>query len=92
MTVAQTNELSIENVKSQLRQFILKELLMGRVASLADDDELLLSGLVDSLGAVRLITFIETELNAKIPPEDVIIENFQSVDAMAAYLAGRAHS
>ena len=86
MTIAEFSKLDIVAVKSRLRQFIQQDLLMGRAPTLADDEELLLSGLVDSLGAVRLITFIETDLGVKIPAEDVIIENFQMIDAMAAYL------
>lgn len=77
------------NLKDALRQFILKDLLVGREAAIGDDDELLLSGLVDSLGAVRLISFIETELNIHVPPEDVIIEHFQTINAMADYLRQR---
>ncbi|MBI5302112.1 MAG: acyl carrier protein [Chloroflexi bacterium] len=77
------------DVKESLRQFILGELLLGRAIELRDDDDLLLSGLVDSLGAVRMIAFIETEFKTTIPPEDVVIENFQTLDAMAEYLSKR---
>jgi acyl carrier protein len=74
---------------SRLRAFIEGELLMGR-ARIDDDEELLLSGLIDSLGAVRLIGFIETELSVHVPPEDVIIENFQSLSAMREYIRQHA--
>ena len=87
MTIAEVPKLNIETIKSRLKQFIQQELLAGRAPALGDDDELLLSGLVDSLGAVRLITHIETDLGVKIPAEDVIIENFQTINAMASYLA-----
>jgi acyl carrier protein len=76
-------------VKDALRQFITTQLLMQPNMALGDDEELLLSGLVDSLGAVRLINFVESDLRVQVPPEDVVIEHFQSINAIAAYLSQR---
>lgn len=50
------------------------------------DDDLLGSGILDSLGMMRFILFIENEFSIKVPPEDMTIENFMSVDTIAAYL------
>jgi acyl carrier protein len=78
-----------DELMRRLRAFIEGELLMGR-ATIADDEELLLSGLIDSLGAVRLINFIESDLGAHVPPEDVVIENFQTLSAMHDYIRKHA--
>lgn len=75
--------------KDALRQFITTQLLMQPGLRLDDDEELLLSGLVDSLGAVRLINFVESDLHVQVPPEDVVIEHFQSINAIVAYLYQR---
>ncbi|MGQ0603040.1 MAG: acyl carrier protein [Anaerolineales bacterium] len=77
------------NLKDVLRRYIRDDLLMGQNLVVNDDDDLLLSGLVDSLGVVRLVTFIETEFNTVVPPEDVVLENFQTLNAMAEYLHRR---
>jgi acyl carrier protein len=70
-----------------IRDFILHELLNGEQADeLEFDTNLLVSGLVDSLGMVRLIAHLEEKLSVKIPPEDVTIENFISINVMADYL------
>lgn len=78
-----------DEVMRRLRAFIEGELLMGR-ATITDDEELLLSGLIDSLGAVRLINFIEGDLGTHVPPEDVVIENFQTLSAMRDYICSHA--
>ena len=52
-------------------------------------DDLLGSGIIDSMGFMRLVMFIETEMGTKIPPEDMTIENFMTVDSITAYLNGR---
>ena len=78
------------STKETLKQYMTQEILNGHgKVDLKDDDELLLSGLIDSLGVVRLIAFIEEHLGLHVPPEDVIIENFQSLQAMSDYLETR---
>ncbi len=54
------------------------------------DDDLLGSGLVDSLGMMKLISFIEKEFELKIPAEDMVIENFMTVSCISTYLKSRA--
>lgn len=77
-------------LKQQLRDFIVTELLNGSyTGTLADDQDLLISGLVDSLGVVRMINFIEQAMEVTIPPEDVTLENFQSVEKITTYLHQR---
>lgn len=74
------------DLHTKLTQFITRDLVGKHDLNLTGDDDLLLSGLVDSLGVVRLITFIEQELHIEVPPSDVTIENFATVNAIAVYL------
>lgn len=53
------------------------------------EDDLLGEGVLDSLGMMKLILFIETEFELKVPPQDMTIENFMSIDAMTAYISKR---
>jgi len=69
----------------------LIDFISGSVA-LADDPidaetDLLLTGLVDSLGVVMIVGWIEAELGAAIDPADVVLENFQTVGQMVAFAA-----
>lgn len=54
-----------------------------------ESTDLLLTGQVDSLGVVRVVLWLETELGLEIDPLDVVLENFQSVGQMAEYLRSR---
>lgn len=49
-------------------------------------EDLLGSGILDSLGMMRLIAFIEEEFNCKILPEDMLIENFMTVEHIIDFL------
>ncbi len=51
--------------------------------------DLLLTGLVDSLGVVQIVSWMESELDIVVEPTDVVLEHFQTVDAMADFVARR---
>jgi Acyl carrier protein len=71
----------------QIRTFITEELLGGR--EIAADENLLLSGLVDSLGVMRLVAFLERRFGISIPARDLKLANFATLEAIAGYVARR---
>jgi len=48
------------------------------------DTELLMSGIIDSLGVVSLIAWLETEIDTAIDPGLVTLENFERPTAIHA--------
>lgn len=71
-----------------LKQFVTEELLSHSV-EVSEDDNLLSDGMIDSLGIVRFVGFIEETFGLEIPPEDLIIENFRTINAISDYLQRR---
>lgn len=71
-------------LKNTLCAFIGTDVLGGM--TITSDEELLLSDLMDSLGVMRLVAFMEDTWNISIPPDDVVLDTMQTVDAMAVYL------
>lgn len=57
--------------------------------SLEATDELLDSGILDSMAMIRLIAFIEETFGIKIPPEEMIIENFITVNDITDFIRGK---
>lgn len=51
--------------------------------------DLLLTGLVDSLGVILIVDWLEEELSITIDPVDVVLENFQTVGRMTDYVRQR---
>ena len=70
-------------VKETVRRFLLSSI---NVADLDDDDNLFESGLVNSLFAVQLMTFIEKTFGIEVGMEDLDIENFKSLNAAAEFV------
>ena len=56
-------------------------------ADIDDDSKLFSTGIIDSFALVSLMTFIETSTGNRIPPGDVVLENFDSVGRIMAYIS-----
>lgn len=70
-----------------LRRYIQSTLLGGKHVS--DDEELLLSGMIDSLGVMSLVSFVEQSYQIEIPFEDVTLENLATIRAILSYAKTR---
>jgi acyl carrier protein len=75
--------------KNSLMKYILDEFVRKRGGNITEDEDLLSSGLIDSLGILKLVSFIEEQFAMQIPSEDVVYENFHSIEAMSRYLTTR---
>ena len=53
------------------------------VDSLQDDQDIFASGLVNSLFAMELVLFVEAEFSIKIENEDLHMDSFRSITALA---------
>jgi len=80
------------NIKEIVREFISSSI---NFANWKDDENLFETGLVNSLFAVQLMTFIEKTFAIEVGPEDLDIENFKSLNAMTVFVLhknGQAHA
>ena len=75
-----------EDAANRIHTFIADDLLMGRGLEFLDDDALLEEGVIDSLGLLEVVTFIEAEFGISVEDTDVTLENFGSVNAISAYV------
>ena len=75
-----------ESIKSKLKNYITKQFLYDdENASLANDFGLVEQGVINSMGIAILITFLEEEFDVLFAPEDMVLENFATIDAITAY-------
>lgn len=81
------------NVKSALEKYIVDEIMMANDDTKIDPDESLISnGTLDSLGLLRLIAFIEEQFDVEVEDGEVVPDNFQSLNVMESFLAGKLGS
>jgi methoxymalonate biosynthesis acyl carrier protein len=76
----------VNGIRETVRGFISSSI---DIARFDDDDNLFELGIVNSLFAVQLMTFIEKTYALEVGMDDLDIENFKSVNATAAFVAGK---
>ena len=70
----------------KIKAYILSDVASNEILSISEDDDLLGSGIIDSMGIMKLVAFIENEADIKIPPGEIVIENFMNLNAIEQYL------
>lgn len=73
-----------------IRDHIVKEFLYDKPGIVLDDDfHLIQEGVVDSLGIMRLVGFLEETFAIQVRPEDVVVDNFGTIKAIEAFVDGK---
>lgn len=72
----------------ELEKYIIDELRYSdhKEESIDSAENLLHSGTIDSLGILKLTGFMESAFGIKISDEDIIPENFQSINCMQRFI------
>lgn len=67
--------------------FLEKQIVAEGRYQIDKKDNLLEDGIVDSMGMMRLVLYVEEKFNIRIPPEDMSFENFMNVEHIVSYLS-----
>ena len=80
----------MKDIEQTIKEYIVKEFMFDRPTTVLDNDlSLIEEGIIDSLGIFLLIAFIEDQFKIKIRPEDVVMDNFESVNAIKRLISPR---
>jgi acyl carrier protein len=81
---------SMSEITDTLERFIVTEVAAGRgVRSIPPEEDLIGSGIIDSLGIQDLVAFVEDRYRITVEPRDVLPANFQSLSSLEAFIASR---
>lgn len=79
------------DARTTIRTFVIERLAPAvGLSSVGDEDDLIDSGVVDSLGIFQLIAFLEERFGIKIGDEEITPENFGTVAAIDRLVASRS--
>jgi acyl carrier protein len=73
-------------VRARLREFVAKNFYLPDPQSFDDKTSFLDRGIIDSTGVLELVTFVEAEYAMTVADDDMIPANFDSIDALVAYI------
>lgn len=71
-------------MREQLVAFVNEEVSLDPSTEIVGDTDLLLTGLVDSVGLIEIVGWLEDEIGIDVDPIDVVLANFQTIDKMVA--------
>jgi acyl carrier protein len=73
--------------KAFIQEFIRKEHIRGKnVSDLEVTDNLIESGVIDSLGIQLLVAYLEKNFSVSIADADLVPENFETVNAIWSFV------
>ena len=85
MTPNDMNQASV-----RIRRYIMENFLYMRPDyQFTDDDALLGKGIIDSIGVMELMAFVEEEFGVTVADTDITEENLGSVSAVCRYVASK---
>ncbi len=73
-------------VEARIREFVLKNFPLIRKRGIKDNEKWLENGLLDSFGILEVVRFLEEQFAIHVSDEELLPENFQSLDALAAFV------
>ena len=83
----------MSNIEEKIRSFIAENILFSDNGYRhSDDTSFLEEGIVDSMGIMELVMFVEESFGITVEDEELVPDNFDSVSKLAAYVRRESHS
>lgn len=74
-------------IEQQLKEYISSNLLFSENGyPYPDDASFLEEGIVDSVGIMELVAFIEENMHVSVEDQEITPDNFDSITKLAAYI------
>ena len=73
-------------VKSKVTDFIFEKFPLAQKRHLGEQTSLLEAGIVDSIGILEIVAFIEQTFSIRVEDDDLVPENFGTIAAITAFV------
>ena len=71
---------------AKIRDYLRNNFIFGTDENISDKDSLLQAGIIDSTGAMELVSFLEQEFGVQIEDQDLVPENLDSIWALTSFV------
>jgi len=76
----------VDPIQETIHRYVFEHYPAAKEKSLKDHDPLLELGIIDSLGVLDLVAFLESEFELTIADDALEPEDFASIEALAAFV------
>ena len=78
-------------MEGMIGDYLAKEVVTNPdLLPIKGDTQLIKSGILDSLSLLKLVFFLEQRFSIKVGMEDVVPENFATIDTICSYVRSKA--
>jgi acyl carrier protein len=81
----------MDGIRETVRGFITSNFYLADAAALRDADSLLDQGVIDSTGVLEVIDFLEDKFGISIEDAEMLPENLDSIERIAAFVERKQH-
>jgi acyl carrier protein len=81
--------MSTVSTTSRIKEFLRQNFPSARHHALAEADQLLANGILDSLGVLELVGYLEKEFGITVSDDDLVPEHFETLKHVAAFVEQR---
>jgi acyl carrier protein len=79
-----------QQIEHSIKEHILKEFSSAQFeGDLENDFPLVEQGIIDSMGIFRLVNFLEDKFGFTFDPQELLLENFETINAIKAFVIGK---
>ena len=72
--------------ETNIRQYMQAEIFKGLMEEVADDRPLIRDGLINSIGIMKLMTYMSDHMHVEFEDEDYSVENFETINNIMEFL------
>ena len=81
-----TQSIQTIEIEREVREFVVKHFLSGRADKLRDDGSLM-GDVIDSMGVLELVTFLQDRFKITVEDEEVVPANLENINRLAVFVA-----
>jgi acyl carrier protein len=77
-----------DDLRRRIHDYVVANFMFD-AADITDDASLSATGVLDSMGILEMVLFVEESLGVPVADEDVLPEHFDTVDALVEFVSTR---
>ena len=78
--------MSSQPITARIKAYLIEHFPSARDHALGDDDHLLANGVLDSLGVLDLVGYLEQEFGIAVADDDLLPEHFETLRRLTAFV------
>ena len=76
----------LDETTAQIHQWLIQNFPLAQQRKVSLDDSLLNSGIIDSLGTLEVVQYLESEFHIVVTDDEMLADHFETINAIATFV------